>query len=236
MTLPPRTPTCHHSPAEDPRFMWIGWSDRKSRASAAPNQASWTDASTECGSIRSRIRSLIPWQELAVANAWRTAARPSSESRSRICRTAPMNSSAFSTTWNRSACSRHSGIAVATIGRPEPIASMILVGLHDPVERVVDPVGNQRDVKSLVVPRQVLLRAPAQGVHVGAGQKPGTRSHQGSATGFFTRPTTMIEAFGNVRADLVHQLPIDPVLQRTDVAQIGARQVREIRAAARPAA
>ena len=41
-----------------------------------------------------------------------------------------MNSSAFSATSNRSVWRRHSGIAVATIGRPEPIESMILVGLQ----------------------------------------------------------------------------------------------------------
>ncbi len=43
---------------------------------------------------------------------------------------ATTKSSPFSATWNRSAWSRHSGSAVATIGRPEPIVSMIFVGLQ----------------------------------------------------------------------------------------------------------
>ena len=49
-----------------------GQNSHPSRRPSGPDQ--------DRGSMRSRIRSLIPWQELARANAWRTAARPSSDS------------------------------------------------------------------------------------------------------------------------------------------------------------
>ena len=71
-----------------------------------------------------------------------------------------------------------------------------------PVERMVDAVGNQADVKRLIVARDLVLRAPAQGVNVGAGQEPGTGFPPGLPTASRTCPTTTIDASGKFALSL----------------------------------
>ena len=220
---------CHRLLPEDVSMPIDGFGDGTRLGSSV--------AGRDCAaaSIRSRIRSPMPWQVLARAYACRRPARPSSECWARIFRTASINSSPFSATWNRSACKP----ALRDRRRDDRPARAHRV--HDlgrvarPVERVVDAVGNQADVEGLIIAR----RARPAGASPGHGRWGGTGtasrlSHQGSSTASRTRPTTTIEASGNVVTQPVHQLPVDAVLQRADVAEIGAGQVARS-AGARPA-
>ncbi len=114
-------------------------------------------------------------------------ARPSSECRARITRTAAVNSSTFSTTSKRSACRQHSGNAVATIGRPEPIASMILVGLHTRLNGWSTRYG----IKQTSKPDNIARSPPA-----GASPARGRSAAKGTASTPPTRARTPLPALG----------------------------------------
>ena len=158
--------------------------------------------------------------------AGRPGRRPSRWAR--ILRTAPINSSAvFGDV-------KPLGVEAALGDRRRDDWPARAHRVHDlrrvagPVERVIHAIGNERDVERLVIRREVVLRAPAQRMHVRARQEPRARRS--------TRACRPGRAPGQRRrsrrrerlADPVHQLPVDAVFERADVAEIRARQVRQI--------
>ena len=180
------------------------------------------------GSIRSRIRSPIPWHVFARAYACRKPARPSSDAGQGSVRTASTNSSPI-------------------LGDVKPLGMQAAFGergrhdrparahrvhdlgrVADPVERMVHPVGDKRNVEGLVIAGEGFLGAPADRMHVGPRQEPRA----------FV-PPRLVDRVANPadhddrgvwkrRADPVQELPVDAIFERADVAEIGPRQMRQI--------
>ncbi len=97
-----------------------------------------------------------------------------------------------------------------------------------PVERMVDPIRNQADVEGLVIAGERVLGPPAYSVHVGPRQKPGATVPPRLA-GRFDSPHHHDRRAGTRQAHAIHQLPVDSIFERPDVAQVGTPQVGEVR-------
>ncbi|MFO0909437.1 MAG: hypothetical protein U0794_13975 [Isosphaeraceae bacterium] len=120
-------------------------------------------------------------------------------------------------------------MSVQTTGRVLPMQSMILVGEHAWLKRMIDPVGNQGHVERKVS-AQAFLRPPADASDVWTGQhlparldplSRGVRSrwaaHQDQ------RPLRERSGQG------IEQVPVDLILERPDVTKQGTRTVGQVR-------
>ena len=188
-TLPPGGADCHRPLTK------VEPNPSDSGSGAARPFGSRRDAAP--ASSKSRIRSPISWQVFARAKACRSAARPSSERRSRI----------------RTDGTYELGFVFDDV---EPLGVEATLGdrrgddgpsrahrVHDlgrvarPVERMVDPIGDQADVECLVILGRV---PPGAAIPVactfGRDKNREQPSHQASPSASRTRPTTTIEASG----------------------------------------
>ena len=159
----------------------------------------------------------------------RAGARPSSEPSEMTRPTLAKNSSRSSATSKSASCKRHSGKAVETTGRVERHVVHDFRRTGGAVKGMIDEVRNQTDVERRVVAADLGLGLPAENMNVGSRDGPSIRLIPKLARSRFLRTADEYDrTLGEFGRQAVEQIPIEPIPQRADEAEIRPRQPRQV--------